>query len=255
MAHKTKIGGTAYEISSGKVLVGGTGYSIDKGRTKVGGTGYDISFGTPIGSLAVGSSVFFNINGNPYEFIVIQQGNPDSTKYDETCDGTWLLMKDIYVKSRWHSSYNEYAKSEIHSYLNNTFINLFDGDIQSAIKQVKIPYTNGKGNVGSLDTGSNGLTTKIFLLSFTEVGFSGSIAKKEGVVLDYFNGANDSDRVGYFNGSASYWWLRSPRTDGTARVWAVNTTGGSGYNSCSSSYGVRPVFILPYDFDITKYLA
>lgn len=44
MAHKTKVGGTAYEIKGGKCLVGGTGYSIKKGRTLVGGTGYDISF-------------------------------------------------------------------------------------------------------------------------------------------------------------------------------------------------------------------
>lgn len=50
MAHKTKVGGTAYDISGGRTLVGGTGYSISKGRTLVGGTGYDISFFPPIGT-------------------------------------------------------------------------------------------------------------------------------------------------------------------------------------------------------------
>lgn len=45
MAHKTLIGGTAYEISGGRTLVGGTAYSISGGRTLVNGTGYDISFG------------------------------------------------------------------------------------------------------------------------------------------------------------------------------------------------------------------
>lgn len=44
MAHKTLIGGTAYEISGGKTLVGGTAYSIDKGKTLVGGTAYEIGF-------------------------------------------------------------------------------------------------------------------------------------------------------------------------------------------------------------------
>lgn len=48
MAHKTLIGGTAYEIDGGKTLVDGTAYNIDKGRTLIGGTGYDISFGPPI---------------------------------------------------------------------------------------------------------------------------------------------------------------------------------------------------------------
>lgn len=44
MAHKTLVGGTAYEISGGKTLVGGTAYSIKNGKTLVGGTAYDISF-------------------------------------------------------------------------------------------------------------------------------------------------------------------------------------------------------------------
>ena len=44
MAHKTLIGGTAYEVSGGKTLVGGTAYSIDKGKTLVGGTAYEVGF-------------------------------------------------------------------------------------------------------------------------------------------------------------------------------------------------------------------
>lgn len=44
MAHKTLIGGTAYEIDGGKTLINGTAYSIDKGKTLVGGTVYEIGF-------------------------------------------------------------------------------------------------------------------------------------------------------------------------------------------------------------------
>lgn len=46
MAHKTLIGGTAYNISSGKSLVSGTTYSIKGGKTLIGGTGYSINFGS-----------------------------------------------------------------------------------------------------------------------------------------------------------------------------------------------------------------
>jgi hypothetical protein len=45
MAHKTLIGGTAYEISGGKTLVDGTTYNINGGKTLVGGTAYKIEFG------------------------------------------------------------------------------------------------------------------------------------------------------------------------------------------------------------------
>ena len=44
MAHKTLVGGTAYNVVGGKSLVSGTAYSIKKGRTLVDGTGYDINF-------------------------------------------------------------------------------------------------------------------------------------------------------------------------------------------------------------------
>lgn len=44
MAHKTLVGGTAYEISGGKTLVNGTAYSIKNGKTLVGGTAYDIGW-------------------------------------------------------------------------------------------------------------------------------------------------------------------------------------------------------------------
>ena len=47
MAHKTLIGGTAYEISGGRTLINGTAYSIAGGKTLVGGTAYGISFGPP----------------------------------------------------------------------------------------------------------------------------------------------------------------------------------------------------------------
>ena len=45
MAHKTLIGGTAYEIGGGKTLINGTGYSIDKGLALVGGTVYEVAMG------------------------------------------------------------------------------------------------------------------------------------------------------------------------------------------------------------------
>ena len=44
MAHKTLIGGTAYNVVGGSTLVGGTQYSIAAGKTLVNGTAYSLSF-------------------------------------------------------------------------------------------------------------------------------------------------------------------------------------------------------------------
>ena len=48
-----------------------------------------------ISTLAVGSSVYLNVGGVRKEFLVVHQGKPSSL-YDSSCNGTWLLMKDIY---------------------------------------------------------------------------------------------------------------------------------------------------------------
>ena len=45
MAHKTLIGGTAYEIKGGRDLIGGTGYAKKSGKSMINGTAYDIKFG------------------------------------------------------------------------------------------------------------------------------------------------------------------------------------------------------------------
>lgn len=203
-----------------------------------------------LGTKAVGSIVKIKVNGASKDFIVVQQGNPNTGTYDASCDGTWLLMKDIYTTSTFSSNNNSYKDSSIHSYLNSTFFNLIDGDIRNAIKQVKIPYQNGTGSGGSLATGSNGLSTKVFLLSGYEVGWTTSdngYFPKDGVRLAYFGNSSggNSKRIAYNGSSAAVWWLRSPCTGSTYYVWYVYSDGSGGYWYYYNSCGVRPAFILP----------
>ena len=202
-----------------------------------------------LGTKAVGSIVKIKVNGASKDFIVVQQGNPNTSTYDSSCNGTWLLMKDIYTTSTFGSN-NSYKDSSIHTYLNGTFYNLIDSNIRAAIKQVKIPYQNGTGSGGSLATGSNGLSTKVFLLSGYEVGWTTSdngYFPKDGVRLAYFGNSSggNSKRVAYNGSSATVWWLRSPSTNGSGIVWGVDTDGSRNYGWYGDSYGVRPAFILP----------
>lgn len=53
MAHKTLIGGTAYEIKGGRDLIAGTSYQIGRGRTLVNGTAYDVPFAEETVKIAV----------------------------------------------------------------------------------------------------------------------------------------------------------------------------------------------------------
>ena len=206
-----------------------------------------------LSSKAIGSTIKLKVNGSARNFIVVHQGKPSSV-YDDSCNGTWLLMKDIYETRAWHSSNtNDYANSTIHSYLNGTFLNLFDSNIKNAIKQVKIPYRKGSGTSKTATSGSNGLSAKIFLLSATETGFNFSMYMPigEGSELAYFKGcadnSSDSKRVAYLNGSSSYWWLRSPSCHNSSYALYVLSNGGWERISCTTSRGIRPALILPSD--------
>ena len=202
-----------------------------------------------LGTKAVGSIVKIKVNGASKDFIVVQQGNPNTSTYDSSCNGTWLLMKDIYTTSTFGNN-NSYKDSSIHTYLNGTFYNLIDSNIRAAIKQVKIPYQNGTGSGGSLATGSNGLSTKVFLLSGYEVGWTTSdngYFPKDGVRLAYFGNSSsgNSKRIAYNGSSAAIWWLRSPYTHNNNYVWYVNTDGSVSNLWYGGSCGVRPALILP----------
>ena len=203
-----------------------------------------------LSSKAIGSTIKLKVNGSAKDFIVVHQGKPSSV-YDDSCNGTWLLMKDIYENRQWHSSNtNDYANSTIHSYLNSTFLNLFESNIKNAIKQVKLPYRKGSGTSTTVTSGSNGLSAKIFLLSATETSFSFSyMPSGEGAELAYFKGcadnSSDSKRVAYLNGSATVWWLRSPDCSYFFSALCVDSNGDWGSGNCSYSCGIRPALILP----------
>ena len=203
-----------------------------------------------LSSKAIGSTIKLKVNGSARNFIVVHQGKPSSV-YDDSCNGTWLLMQDIYENRAWHSSNtNDYANSTIHSYLNSTFLNLFESNIKNAIKQVKLPYRKGSGTSTTVTSGSNGLSAKIFLLSATETSFDFSyMPSGEGAELAYFKGcadnSSDSKRVAYLNGSAAYWWLRSPDCGNFGLALCVGSNGDWSYGNCSRSFGIRPALILP----------
>ena len=251
------VGGVARKVKAPYIGVGGVAKKVKSGYIGVGGVARQFyQSGIPIGSLPVGSSVYMNVSGVSTEFIVVHQGLP-SSMYDESCNGTWLMMNIIYKDMNFNSTKNNsYVDSEIHAYLRDTLINQFDANIKAQIKTVKIPYITGKGNAGSLASGANGLSVKLFALSCNEVGGSGlnSYYAGDGAKLDYFPSGNGTDKnpiraAKFANGNAGSWWTRSPFTNNANGTIAVRSTGAVTNETNSYSmyggYGVRPALILP----------
>ena len=213
---------------------------------------------TRMSDLGIGDSIQLNLNGTPWDCLVVHQGLPSSI-YDASCDGTWLLMMDIYENRVWQSgNINKYESSDIYTYLNNPFLNLFDGNIKGAIKQVKIPYPKNGGSGGTDQNGANALLCQVFPLSGYEVGWTASDDQyfpKDGTKLSYFESgtgtAAKNKRIANLNGSAAIWLLRSPSTMNTASVWHVRSDGNYKREGAYASGGIRPAIILPSDTLVT----
>lgn len=256
------VNGAARKARQIYVGVNGVARKVRKIYVGVGGVAklcYEAG-GVPAGNLPLGSVVKFPVGGTVREFLVIHKGKP-SGAYDDSCNGIWLLTKDSIEKRAWHSSeMNDYANSDIHTYLNGGFFNAIDPKVRGLVKQVKIPYRAGPGIGKAVKNGANGLSCYVFLLSYTEVGGTSTTDwPVEGAKLDYFEaGTGDAAkalRVANFDGAAAPWWLRTPSSNPTTVSGAENrfvarvrADGDMTFNICTSATTtVRPALLLPED--------
>ena len=200
-----------------------------------------------LGDKAVGDIVKIKEDGVAVNYLIVHKGKP-SSMYDDSCDGVWVLRQDIYEKKTWDGTNNDYKNSDMHTYLNVTFLNKFDADIKGEIQEVKIPYHNEVGNLGFIASGSSGLSAKIFLLSGYELGWTqnyNSYIPGDGAKLSYFSSGAETSannkRIAKLNGSATFWWERSPYGRNNTLFCSVDSKGcayGSvAGGSCGVSFG------------------
>lgn len=207
--------------------------------------------GSTAGDLLVGQTVAIKESGTPIPYLVVHQGNPDAGLYDASCEGTWFLRNEIKAMRTYGVS-QFYANSGMPSYLNpdiaDTPLSGLDEKIKNAMKTVKIPYHASTGDIMS---GANGLSCRAFLLSPREYGDGNYLMPADGVTLDYFKGGGAANRIAYYEGEPAIHWTRSDRLDGST-VWVVLENGTFTTLSISKSLGVRPAFILPYDYQFEE---
>lgn len=210
--------------------------------------------GTKASDLAIGSIVKLNENGVYTDFIVVNQGIPENSNlYDSSCDGVWLLRKDLLQTQRgWNSTNsNIYHTSTLSTWLNNEYVNILGSTEQKIIKQVKIPYCIGNAS-STINSGSNGLSIKIFLLGGYELGFAindYSYFPVDGAKLDYFEigsttSANNK-RVASYNNLESAWWSRSAVTNNIQNAFLIARDGTYGIDNASAGRYIRPALIIP----------
>lgn len=256
MSHKTLVNGTVYEVKGGKCLVNGTAYSIKKGRTLIGGTGYDITFGPSY------DPVFAN---NTWGQIIEACHNnevPDTWKVADqkpmTIDGEDCQI-DIIGKNhdnyadgsgkapltfQLHDCYRKYWINDSSTngggwkscYMRQTYMPIIlagmPTEVQNGIREVN-KLTSAGSQSGTINTTAD----KLFLLSEIEIFGRVSYSKRgEGTQYDYYKA--DNSKVKKYNGSASYWWERSPYGSDSTNFCIVRRDGRASRSGASSAYGV-----------------
>ena len=202
-----------------------------------------------------GKIIMLPYQGKMVPHIVVHVGNPDPSMYDSSCNGVWLLRKDIVENGPWNSTnVNTLYGSTIMTAMQK-YVADYDSSVQAAIKTVKIPYCIGNGD-WTVRSGSNGLECKVFPLSEYEAGGSDPNVPIDGVKLDYFlTGANEPSA----NAKRIFKYEERPSRSLLRSIWKINTffcsecdeTGVFGQWYCRDSAGYLPCFILPTTFQAT----
>lgn len=264
MSIYTGIGGTAKATSKLYLGVNGKARQLSKIYLGVGGTAKLVyASGTPLGSLAVGTTVLAGI-GDPAAsyayYIVVHQGNPNKSIYDASCNGTWLMRKLGYTTMYFaNTAKNAYPSSLVHSDL-QTHLTKYNSAFRSAAKQIKIPYTTTKGYSSSVvvHKGSDGLSAKMFLPSCAELGIVGRngiespdyVPPDEGTKLSYFASCPelgaDPKRVCKYNGRAVEWWTRSMYAMNAKDVQNISSLGSlhASIRANETRLAIRPFVIM-----------
>lgn len=198
---------------------------------------------TRLGDMAVGSTVKIKVDGTLKDFLVVQQGLP-SSDYDQSCNGTWLLMKDIVATMPFYSD----GDFVVDDYLKTTFPSLLPSGIYSAIKTVTLKYYEREYYNAS---------DKVFLLACRELNYGMWISGLH--YLKYFSDSPDENsgtseswgkRVAYYEGRQAKWWTREFNGHGNSAV--VYTDGSISSAWSNDEYGVRPAFILPFNLMVSS---
>ena len=170
--------------------------------------------------------------------------------------GEWYEKQHSYDEDPYNTSvvsYNPYSN------IDGLLRGFNSGVVKEMIKVDKIttiPITDGSG--------SETVSSKVFLLSNTEVGLANENSIEEGSIYEYFSNNNTNNQrlaypseyclnnaggytsTSFVSGKAWYWWLRTPHSGHSYNTRIVSTSGTLSYSyAYLAHYGLRFAFCLP----------
>lgn len=183
---------------------------------------------------AVGNHKTMMINGASYQVDIIGK-NHDTYAAGGKAPFTFQLH-DCYGEAKNMNSSNTnsggWKNSAMRSAHLPAILALMPTEVQNGIREV-----NKLTSAGNKSSTINTTADKLFLLSEVEIfGSTSYSAAGEGTQYDYYKAGNSKAKKK--NGSAAYWWERSPHASDSARFCRVDTKGNAYRYNASGANGV-----------------
>lgn len=188
---------------------------------------------------AVGDQLTMTIGGTSYLVDIIGKNHDNYADGSGKAPLTFQLhdcYNTLYRMNDTATNVGGWASSLMRTTHLPAIMALMPAEVQAGIREV-----HKLTSIGSANSTIGTTADKLFLLSEAEVRnnlwetFSG-----EGVRYDYYKEINS---VKHFNGTANFWWTRSPRNAYTSQFCYMTTGNNSSSNaSASSSLGVAFAF-------------
>ena len=141
-------------------------------------------------------------------------------------------FKTIYSMNDSNTNVNGWRGSTMRTSTMATLLNQLSSDLKSVLK-----FVNKVTSVGNNNSGLETTSDKLFLLSEIEVfGATQYSYAGEGKQYEYYTAGNST--IKKVNGSAAYWWERSPYRSNASNFCNVDTHGTAAYTNASTGRGV-----------------
>lgn len=187
----------------------------------------------------VGNQKAMTINGADYVIDIIGKGHDDYADGSGKAPLTFQLH-DCYADRKMMNGGNTnrggWTSCDMRSTPLPAILALMPTEVQNGIQEV-----NKLTSEGSRSTTISTTADKLFLLS--EIEIFGNItysASGEGTQYAYYKAGNS--KVKNYNGSANYWWQRSPRIGNYSSFCAVSNSGLANYISANNVYCISFAF-------------
>ena len=182
----------------------------------------------------VGNSKTMTINGASYQVDIIGK-NHDTYANGGKAPLTFQLH-DCYGETKNMNSSNTNSGGWTSCAMRSThlpaILALMPTEVQNGIREV-----SKKASVGGASSTIETVSDKLFLLSEVEIfGSTSYSAAGEGTQYDYYKAGNS--KVKKRNGSAAYWWERSPGASNSTNFCLVSGDGYARNYFASIAYGV-----------------